>query len=129
METDQGLIKLTGGLLTALGKGGMIINVMPKEILVMECVVAGTSYRKLDTVEAELQSEVKLEVKREPENQFDKFACALWFGETKIGYIPKEKNEVIARLADAGKSFFAILQAKGKEGNWLKLDIKVYLRD
>lgn len=42
---------------------------MPKEILVLECIVAGTSFRKLNEVEAALQSEVKLEVKREAKNE------------------------------------------------------------
>jgi len=30
---------------------------------------------------------------------------------------------------DAGKQFYAVLQAKEWEGNWLRLDIKVYLKD
>ncbi len=48
---------------------------------------------------------------------------------TKIGYIPKTKNEVLARLMDAGKQFYATIHAKEMEGNWLKLEIKVMLKD
>ena len=129
MEQNESLIKVNTGLLAALSSGAISIDVMPKEILVLECLVAGTSFRKLETIEPELKSEVKLSCKREAGNEYDKFAIGLWFNDTKVGYIPREKNEVIARLMDGGKSFFAILQAKEWEGNWLRLDIKVYLKD
>ena len=129
MEQNESLIKVNTGLLAALSSGAISIDVMPKEILVLECLVAGTSFRKLETVEAELQSEVKLELKREGGNEHDKMASGLWFKKNKVGYIPRDKNEVVARLLDAGKSFFAVLQAKEWEGNWLRLDIKVYLKD
>ncbi|MEO6670755.1 MAG: HIRAN domain-containing protein [Ferruginibacter sp.] len=126
---QQGLIKVSTGLLAALSSGQLNIDVFKKEILVLECLVAGTSFRKLDTVEPQLTHTVKLDIKREPANEFDKFAVALHYAETKIGYLPKEKNEVIARLMDAGKSFYATIEAKEWEGNWLRLGVRVYLRD
>ena len=129
MEPNQSLIKVNTGLLAALSSGAISIDVMPKEILVLECLVAGTSFRKLQDLEPELKSEVKIELKRDPANEHDKMAVELLFNKNKIGYIPKEKNEVIARLLDAGKSFFGILHAKEWEGNWLRLDIKIYLKD
>lgn len=129
MEQSDSLIKINTGLLAALSSGAISIDVMPKEILVLECLVAGTSFRKLQDLEPELISEVKLELKRDHKNEHDKMAVELLFNKNKIGYIPKEKNEVIARLLDAGKSFFGILHAKEWEGNWLRLDIKIYLKD
>lgn len=129
MEQSDSLIKINTGLLAALSNGAISIDVMPKEILVLECLVAGTSFRKLQDLEPELISEVKLELKRDNKNEHDKMAVELLFNKTKIGFIPKEKNEVIARLLDAGKSFFGILHAKEWEGNWLRLDIKIYLKD
>ena len=59
----------------------------------------------------------------------DQFAIALYFKEIKVGCIPKEKNQVIARLMDAGKAFYATRQAKEWEGNWLRLDVRVYMKD
>jgi HIRAN domain len=129
MEQKDGLIKVSTGLLSALSKGLISIDVMPREILVLECLVAGTSFRKLETIEPELKSEVKLTCKREAKNEYDQHAISLWFNENKIGFIPRDRNEVIARLMDAGKSFFATIQAKEWEGNWLRLDIKIYLKD
>lgn len=129
MTPEQSLIKVNSGLLAALATGGISLDVFAKEILVLECIVAGTSFRKLDEVEKELNTTVKLEAKREAKNKHDDWAICLWFGKTKIGYIPRDKNEVIARLMDAGKQFFATIKAKEWEGNWLKLEIKVFLKD
>jgi hypothetical protein len=126
---NNSIIKINPGLLDALSKGQLNIDVFKKEIMVLECMVAGTSFRKLDKVEAELLSTVQLEMKREGKNEFDQFAIALFFKEIKVGYIPKEKNQVIARLMDAGKAFYSTIQAKEWEGNWLRLDVKVYMKD
>ena len=126
---DNSIIKINPGLLDALSRGQLNIDVFKKEIMVLECMVAGTSFRKLDQVEAELLSTVPLDMKREGKNEFDPFAIALYFREIKVGYIPKEKNQVIARLMDASKAFYATIQAKEWEGNWLRLDVRVYMKD
>ena len=128
-EESQGLIVINGGLIAALSGGKINIDVFQKEILVLECLVAGTSFRKLNEVEPNLSSTVKINIVREAANEFDPFAVALHFADTKLGYIPKEKNEVIARLMDAGKSFYATMEAKSWEGNWLKLKVKVFMKD
>ncbi len=128
-EQNQSLIKVNPHLLAALSRGGLSLQVLGKDILVLECIVAGTSFRKLGELEPSLTAEVTLEMKREAGNKFDDFAIALHFEKNKIGYIPRDKNEVIARLMDAGKAFFATIKAKDYEGNWLKIEIKVYLKD
>jgi len=129
MNQEQSLIKVDSGLLSALSKGTFSIDVFAREILVLECLIAGTSFRELDKVQDDLKETVQLEMKREIDNKFDGFAVSLWFQQTKVGYIPKDKNEVIARLMDAGKQFYATIHAKEMEGNWLKLEIKVVLKD
>jgi hypothetical protein len=125
----QSLIKINASLLAALSKGMGITQVMQQDILVLECQVAGTSHRQLQEVEPGLSSEVRLELQREPANAYDSWAVALYFGKHKIGYIPREKNEVIARLMDAGKAFFATIQAREWKGKWLRIEVKVFLRD
>jgi len=129
INEEQGLIKVSSGLLSALSSGQLNIDVFKKEILVLECMVAGTSFRKLDTIEADLAATVKLDIKREAKNEFDKFAVALYYKAVKVGYIPRDKNEVIARLMDAGKSFYATIEAREWEGTWLRLDVKIYIKD
>jgi hypothetical protein len=126
---NTSIIRINPGLMAALSTGQLSIDVFKKEIMVLECMVAGTSFRKLEKVEAELLSKVQLEMKREGKNEFDAFAIALYFRDVKVGYIPKDKNEVISRLMDAGKAFYSTIQAREWEGNWLRLDVKVYMKD
>ena len=47
----------------------------------------------------------------------------------KLGYVPRDRNEVIARLMDAGKLIFGKLERKQWRDDWLKADIRVYMRD
>jgi hypothetical protein len=129
MDENNSIIKLDSGLLAALSSGAISIDIMPKEILALECIVAGTSFRDLSKVEQELKAEVKIDVVREQGNRYDEFAVALMYEKNKIGYLPRNKNETIARLLDSGKQFYAVLEAKEWEGNWLRLEIKVYLKD
>ena len=129
MNDEQSLVKVRPGLLGGLSKGAFSIDIFSRDILVLECLAAGTSFRKLDKVQDDLKETVDLEMKREGKNEFDVFAVALWFQDTKVGYIPREKNEVLARLMDAGKQFYATISSKEMEGNWLKLEIKVILKD
>lgn len=38
---------------------------------------------------------------REPNNQFDPLAVAVWASGQKIGYVPKKQNEPLAAMIDA----------------------------
>lgn len=42
-----------------------------------------------------------LELRREPDNEHDDCAIALYWQQEKIGYIPAEQNEMLAKLMDA----------------------------
>src|SRR5512138_1408057 len=96
-EQQNSLIKVNAPLLAALSKGLGNLQVMQQDILVLQCQVAGTSFRNLQEVEPSLVNEIRLEMKREPANEYDNLAIALYFDQHKIGYIPRDKNEVIAR--------------------------------
>lgn len=45
----------------------------------------------------------RLRLVREPANKHDKRAVAIYFSNTKIGYIPKKDNKQIAEILDEGK--------------------------
>jgi HIRAN domain len=128
MET-QHLTNNNSGIIAALNNGKIQLNILPKEILVLETVVAGTSFTSALKFEKDLKKNMDLQLMREPKNKFDEFAIGLFFKGKKIGYIPRDHNEVIARLLDAGKPFTAKLKEKEFEGNWLRLEVSVYLKD
>jgi hypothetical protein len=101
------------------------------EIQLMECYVAGTTFREdIEEIEPELQKDDLLVLKREPDNEYDKLAIAVYDKEERlIGYIPKRKNEIPARLMDAGKIVFGKIESKNWQDNWLKINICIFMRD
>lgn len=102
-----------------------------REIFLFACYIAGTNFRPgIEEIEPELKIGAKFRLQREPENEFDELAVAIYdVQQNHLGYIPKTKNEIPARLLDAGKNLCAVLTAKEWKDSWLKLDVKVFLND
>ena len=101
-----------------------------QEIFLIECKVAGTSYLNLTEIEPHLLIDEILLTLREPENKFDEFAILILTQKgKKLGYIPRDKNEILARLMDAGKLILAKIVDKKWVGNWLNITMSVFMRD
>lgn len=70
-----------------------------------------------------------LQLVREPQNPQDTKAIALHFNQQKIGYIPKEDNEILSRLLDADlirlQAEITHLQVEAKA--WENVSISVYV--
>lgn len=84
-----------------------------KRILVLKTGIAGAQFNiESEEEQKALDSLVpgtELLLYREPENEYDEWAIAVYLTEDdKIGFISRFKNETIARLMDAGKKFVAI---------------------
>lgn len=126
---NTSLIKSSPSLLKLLHENNTTLDVFRREMLALSCLVAGTSFLNLKEIEPQMIVSTIFELKREQDNKFDKKAVAIHFNNNKIGYIPKEKNDVIANLMDAGKQFSAKLISKDWEGNWLKINVEIYLND
>lgn len=101
-----------------------------REIPLLECYVAGTTWRELDEIEPRLQTGDEFTLRREPDNSHDRWAIKILTrtGE-HLGYVPRAKNEPIARLLDAGKLIYARLTAKTWNDDWLRLDIEIIMRE
>ena len=39
-----------------------------------------------------------------------------------LGYVPRVKNEALARLMDAGKLLFGKIESKQWQGDWLQIE-------
>lgn len=123
---DPQLIALVTG---AFGKDGSLLPFV-REILLIECHVAGTSHQELTEVEPQLAVGDALILEREPENPHDARAIRIrHMNGAMLGYVPRAKNEALANLMDAGKLLFGRLEQKAKLNDWLKLDIRILLRD
>ncbi len=114
----------------AFGKDGVPLPFV-KEIFLMECLVAGTSHiGGIEEKTSEIASGALLGFLREPDNPHDSLAIQILNQHNlRIGYVPRQQNEVIARLMDAGKLLFGKVESKKQEGTWIKIGIKVFMRD
>ena len=76
----------------------------------LDCHLAGfTYYDGLDVIES-LKLGTPVTLISEPENPHDADAVAIYFRETKLGYIPQAKNSFISNLLYFG--YGDILEAK-----------------
>lgn len=120
----------TSGLSSLLGKNSLATaNFFNREILVLQCLVAGTSFRNIHKIENQLLPQTKFVLQREPENKHDDLAIKILLNDYLIGYLPRDSNEVIARLMDAGKKFHAVLAKIEWQGVWARVDVNVLMVD
>lgn len=102
------LVRLKGGsdglMGWGFGDGGLGPSVFGRDIELITLSVAGTRFHQAIAHVEELEEEQVLELRREPTNRHDECAIAVRTSEqVMLGYIPREQNEILARLMDAGK--------------------------
>ena len=123
-----------GGIIAAANASGMPLSVpLPFQnsiVLIEQTRVAGTTHISgIDAVVAGLEVGMTLRFEREPDNLADSWAIKVYAGEARIGYVPADCNEILARLMDGGKAVSGKLTGKEKVGNWNKLHMEVSLDD
>ena len=128
------LIKSEGSGLVSLlhGKGDLTIaKPFERDTFLFDTHVAGTSHiAGIEELESHLQIDDKLDFFREPYNPHDDRAIVIKNADgVKIGYVPKADNAIFSRLMDAGKLLFGRITSKEMAGNWLKIEIKVFLHE
>lgn len=126
-----------GGLtdLLYIGDGGTAIQPFSRNIFLMRTAAAGCHH--VDGIRqylTDLSVGKKLTLLREPDNPFDELAILIMDGERKLGYIPRRKNEVLARLMDAGKYLYAVTEEKlenfdSERFYYAALTVSVYMQD
>lgn len=131
---SQSLITIEPNLLSNFYTANGKLNLpMPfaREISLLECYIAGTTYREnIAEIAERLEIGAVLRLQREPENKFDAQAIAVYDAANNLlGYIPRAKNEILARLLDSGKRLSAKLIDKKMRGDWQRLDIEIFLHD
>ena len=100
----------------------------PREIRLAGMHVAGTAYYDAPAAAGRLRPGQRLVLRRQPENPYDALAIeVLGPAGYKLGYVPRRRNEMPARLMDAGKHLSARMESIAKRGNWLDIQVSVYL--
>ncbi len=131
----SGLLNKENNGLAALlhSKNGELTIPKPfeRDIFLFDTHVAGTTHIEgIEELEQHLNTGDKLDFFREPDNPYDSRAIMIKTENgVKIGYVPKVDNVVFTRLMDAGKLLFARISKKEVLGKWVKIDIKIYLKE
>ncbi len=90
-----------------------------RDLFLIETHVAGLAHYQMETVQAQLAAGLPLLLQREPFNQHDDLAIEVLTCErVKLGYVPKNRNPVLARLMDAGKCLIAEVCTVGTWEGW-----------
>ena len=111
--------------------GGLVPLPHIHEIFLIDCRIAGTTHvEDIDDKTADIDKGTLLMFRREKDNQYDNLAIQILNSKKeRIGYVPKAKNEILARLMDAGKLIFGRVEEKEKVDDWIKISIKVFMKD
>ena len=81
----------------------------------INCHIAGfTYYDGLDVIN-DLEIGTPVSLKADPENPYDSNAVALYLNDTKLGYVPREKNSYLSDILYFGHG--DILEAKISQRN------------
>ena len=123
-----------GGVIAAANAAGTPLSVpMPfqsKIVLIEDTRVAGTTHvHNIDAIVARLEVGMDLRLEREPGNLADCWAIRVFAADDRVGFVPADCNEVLARLMDGGKALSARLTGMEKLGTWNKLHMEVSLDD
>lgn len=113
------------------GNGISIGMPFPTTIVLHEdIVVAGTTHvADLATILEDVELPADVRFVRDPDNLHDAWAIKVMLGSSRIGFVPCDANEVLARLMDGGKRIEGTLFEKEIIGKWTKLHMEVKLVD
>jgi hypothetical protein len=125
---NESILPVTPGLLALLSGKRTDIAPFKQEVFLLETVIAGTTHcGEIESIESSIVAEKVLTMKREPNNEYDKFAIAIYCDNIRIGFVPAEMNLVCSRLMDAGKLFFCRVVSKDWKNKWLKIRANIYM--
>ena len=114
MYSKNELMKLNSNDISVLlhsSEGSVLDMPFGRLIFLASVRIAGIQYTNdIDTILAELEVGDIMTLVREPANEHDSKAIAVYDRfDNRVGYVPRTSNEVLSHLMDAGKSMFAVL--------------------
>ncbi len=99
-----------------------------QKVYLLQCFVRGFQYYEGPKIINQINKSGLLEMVREPDNEFDSCAIALYFNNQKIGFIPMESNEVLSVLLDTKLLNLQaeITHIETKAQDWESIYVAVY---
>ena len=102
-----------------------------RQIYLVSASIAGAYY--VDNIH-DLLDEIKIGAKlrfvREPDNKYDELAILVKDdNDNKLGYVPRQKNPILARLMDAGKLIYGTVKASNNDENYINVEMEIFMDD
>ena len=108
MSTQMTVVSATQQLMAKSFTDRMVGLPLGGDIFLLETHVAGLQYYQASEIVGRLQAGNTLILRREPANPHDDLAIEILVASgQKLGYVPRFRNPVLARLMDAGKELLA----------------------
>ena len=113
------------------GSGKELQQPFDTEIFLLETHIAGPRYREgYPENIRRLKKGMPLTLIREPENRYDDLAILILDDRgDHLGYVPRERNAVLARLMDAGKYLYARVEEINEWNGEAGARYRIFMRD
>lgn len=117
-------------MLSLFGATVIPVDLLPSydKIFLLQCFVRGFQYYDGHKLLHQMQQNRMLTLQREPNNKYDECAIAIYYQTQKIGYIPREENEILSKILDADLLTLAaeIVQVEKNVAHWEQVNIAIY---
>ena len=125
--TDSNIVSILNSWKTGLNVG----KPFSRQIYLVSASIAGLFF--VDNIH-DLLDEIKLESKlrfvREPDNQHDELAILVKDqNDNKLGYVPRQKNPILARLMDAGKHIYGTVKEITNDDSFMNVEMEIFMDD
>ncbi len=138
-STRGEITKISPADLSAVLHSGELPKPFSRNIMVWSGYLRGAQYQEnIIQVTSKLEVGDRLNIFREPKNIKDEMAIFVKDKDgNRLGYIPRENNQILANLMDAGKSFYGIISEithyeSDEDENyepWKMIRIELYMED
>lgn len=135
MSTQMTVVSATQQLMAKSFTDRMVGLPLGGDIFLLETHVAGLQYYQASEIVGRLQAGNTLILRREPANPHDDLAIEILVASgQKLGYVPRFRNPVLARLMDAGKELLATVAIIDANSRYVierlpEVRLKISLRD
>ena len=100
-----------------------------RELLIQESPVAGFQYHDGEAVWTRLAAGDSLRLRREPDNRHDRQAVAVYWEDSKLGYVPRIENTAVSQMMDRGERLTARIEHLRESRNpWRRIGISIAAR-
>ena len=112
-------------------KTGDIGKPFSRQIYLISASIAGLYYvDNIDDILGEIKPESGLLFVREPDNKYDELAILVKDQNgNKLGYVPRKKNPILARLMDAGKHIYGIVKKIKNDDSYMNVEMEIFMDD